>query len=47
MERLISAGKMRFSGDFSGAPPFWASLNLHDRLAEITAPHVAAPYWEA
>jgi hypothetical protein len=46
-ERLIAAGKLRFSGGLSAAPRFLQELNLHDRLAEITAPYTAAPDWEA
>lgn len=47
MERLARAGKLRFSGDLAAAPGFFHRLNLHDRLAEITAPWVDTPYWEA
>ena len=46
MERLHQAGKLRFSGGFAEAPAFFQTLNLHDRLAEITAPWVSPPSWE-
>jgi hypothetical protein len=46
MERLAKAGKLRFSGNLAAAPKFFHKLNLHDRLGEITAPYVSAPYWE-
>jgi hypothetical protein len=45
MERLHAAGKLRFSGNLAAGPKF--VLTLHDRLAEITAPYVSSPYWEA
>jgi hypothetical protein len=45
MERLHAAGKLRFAGKLTDAPRF--VLTLHDRLAEITAPYVGTPYWEA
>jgi hypothetical protein len=43
---LAKAGKLRFSGNFAEAPAFFHRLNLHDRLAEITAPYIAAPTWD-
>jgi hypothetical protein len=46
MERLAKAGKLRFSGSLAAAPKFFQKLNLHDRLAEITAPYVSPAYWE-
>ncbi|MDT9598723.1 hypothetical protein [Sphingosinicella rhizophila] len=45
-ERLAKAGKLRFSGSLSGAPEWLHKLNLHDRLAEITAPYEASPSWD-
>jgi hypothetical protein len=47
MERLMKAGKLRFSGNLAAAPAFFHKLNLHDRLAEITAPYESPAAWEA
>ena len=45
-ERLIKAGKLRFTGSLDTAPAWFQALNLHDRLAEISAPYEAPLAWD-
>lgn len=46
IERLSAAGKIRIKGNLADRPDFMEKLDLHDRLAARTRPHVAKPNWE-